>query len=76
VFEVWESTTRNPNQADQPRILHILKNNLFPPLQSQIKFTQEENRLASKKQYTQIVTRGRRGEVRIAKNSGLSIVFS
>ncbi len=41
-----------------------------------MKSTQEENRLASKKQYTQIVTRGRRGEVRIAKNNPLFFVFS
>jgi hypothetical protein len=41
-----------------------------------MKSTQEKNRLASKKQYTQIVIRGRRGEARIAKNSGLSIAFS
>jgi hypothetical protein len=41
-----------------------------------MKATQEENRLASKKQYTQIVTKGRRGEVKITKNNGLSIIFS
>jgi hypothetical protein len=40
-----------------------------------MKSTQEENRLAGKKQHMQIVTRGRRGEVRIANNSGLSVVF-
>ncbi len=40
-----------------------------------MKFTQEENRLASKKQYTQIITRGRRGEVRIARNNGLFVLF-
>jgi hypothetical protein len=50
-------------------------NDLFPPLQSQMKSTQEENRLAGKKQHTQIVTSGRRGEVRIANNSELSVVF-
>jgi len=49
-------------------------NNQFPPLQSQMKSTQEENRLAGKKQHTQIVTRGRRGEVRIAKKSGLCCI--
>lgn len=44
------------------------------PLQSWMKSMQEENRLA-KKQYTQIVTKGKRGEVRIANNNGLYVVF-